>query len=461
MNEMRAVTGIIVDAGHGGADPGAVANGLQEKNLNLEAARYIYDRFRELGVPVTIIRATDETVDPTERVQRIMNAYGNDPNVILLSNHINAGGGEGAEVYYALRNDGTLARAVLNGIGEQGQPTRNIFQRRLPEDPSRDYYFIMRNTGQIQPLLIEYGYIDNANDARRLENNLTKYAEGVVKAVSNYAGIPYTPPEKEEESNASTYVVRPGDSLWSIADAYGTSVAELRRLNNLSSDVLQIGQRIKLPVASEIEPPISGDAIVYIVQPDDSLFRLSQKYSVPIEDIIQFNNLETTMLVPGQQLLIPSSETVENTDIYTVKAGDSLWKIANTYGLNVEDLIQANNLNGTMLEVGQRLVIPKKVSQDTATYTVQSGDSLWSIANNFGTTVNQLRELNNLTTDVLQVGQVLILPTNSTIPNTYTVQPGDSLWSIANRYNTTVAELRRINQLTSDLLQVGQILNLS
>ena len=85
---------IVVDAGHGGADPGATANGLKEKDLNLKAAQYMYQRLKELGIPATIVRDADETVDRDERVRRILEAYGNDPNVIVISNHINAGGGD-------------------------------------------------------------------------------------------------------------------------------------------------------------------------------------------------------------------------------------------------------------------------------------------------------------------------------------------------------------------------------
>ena len=99
------------------------------------------------------------------------------------------------------------------------------------------------------------------------------------------------------------------------------------------------------------------------------------------------------------------------------------------------------------------------------TYTVKSGDSLWSIANRFGTTVDTLRTINNLSTNTLQVGQVLKLPTTNTSTgnnngNTYTVKSGDSLWSIANRFGTTVDTLRTINNLSTNTLQVGQVLKL-
>lgn len=83
---------VVVDAGHGGSDPGAVANGVQEKDLNLQIARYMYEQFQNKGIPVTLIRSTDETISPTERVNRILAAYGDNPNVVVISNHINAAG---------------------------------------------------------------------------------------------------------------------------------------------------------------------------------------------------------------------------------------------------------------------------------------------------------------------------------------------------------------------------------
>ena len=97
-NSYRALTGVVIDPGHGGTDPGAVGNGLQEKDLNLLISQYMYDRFKELGVPVTITRDDDETLSPAERTERILAAYGNNPNVVVISNHINSGGGEGQSV---------------------------------------------------------------------------------------------------------------------------------------------------------------------------------------------------------------------------------------------------------------------------------------------------------------------------------------------------------------------------
>ena len=90
----RAPKKVVIDAGHGGNDPGALANNLLEKDLNLKAAKYIYKRLQELGIPATIVRDSDETLDREERIDRILNAYGNNSDIILISNHVNAGGGK-------------------------------------------------------------------------------------------------------------------------------------------------------------------------------------------------------------------------------------------------------------------------------------------------------------------------------------------------------------------------------
>jgi N-acetylmuramoyl-L-alanine amidase len=86
---------IVVDAGHGGTDPGSSGNGIVEKDYTLLISKYMANRFRELGVPVTETRTTDVTLSPEDRVTKIMNAYGNNPNVIVISNHLNASGGDG------------------------------------------------------------------------------------------------------------------------------------------------------------------------------------------------------------------------------------------------------------------------------------------------------------------------------------------------------------------------------
>ncbi len=86
------LVGVIVDAGHGGEDPGAVSGNLREKDLNLKAALYMYDRLRELGIDAKLTRDSDEYLPKSARIARVKSLYNNSPNVLLISNHINAGG---------------------------------------------------------------------------------------------------------------------------------------------------------------------------------------------------------------------------------------------------------------------------------------------------------------------------------------------------------------------------------
>ena len=454
-NEDRAVRKVIIDPGHGGTDSGATGNNLLEKDYNLLISKYMYDRFKELGIPVAITRDSDTTLSPTDRVNTILNKFGNSSDVILISNHVNSGGGEGAEVIYALRNRDTLARRILENIGAAGQETRKYYQRRLPSDTSKDYYFIHRNTGNLEPLIVEYGFIDDTKDVEFLKENYEELAEAVISAVANYIGVPYTPPEG---ITTNTYVVQKGDSLYSIANKLGTTVSELKKENNLTSNTLQIGEVLRIPTKEIYE----GEENVYIVKKGDTLYSIAAANNTTVDELKKTNNLTSNILSTGQLLKIPSALLPEST--YIVKKGDSLYSIANKYNTTVDELKRINNLTSNILSIGQVLKLPSdKVSdvekeENTISYTVQKGDSLYSIARKYSTTIDKIKDLNNLTTNLLSIGQVLLIPTDTNLETTYTVQKGDSLYSIAKKYDTTVDRLKQLNNLKSNLLSIGQIL---
>lgn len=93
-----ALKGVVIDPGHGGTDPGAVANNLKEKDYTLLISKYMYDRFKELGIPVKMTRDTDVTLSPRERVNKVKSFYGDGKDVVVISNHLNAGGANGKNV---------------------------------------------------------------------------------------------------------------------------------------------------------------------------------------------------------------------------------------------------------------------------------------------------------------------------------------------------------------------------
>lgn len=193
-----------------------------------------------------------------------------------------------------------------------------------------------------------------------------------------------------------------GDSLWSIANKFNTTVANLKSLNNLSSNLLQIGQKLKINASS----------------------------------------------------LNPTNE------YYTVKKGDTLYSIASKNNLTVQELKDLNNLTSNNLSIGQTLLIKKNPKENTnvTTYNVKSGDTLYSIAKKYNTTVNAITTLNNLASNSLSIGQTIKIPisTQNTMEPTYIVKSGDTLYSIARKYNTTVSELINRNNLKTSNLKIGQ-----
>lgn len=389
--------GVVIDPGHGGVDGGAKGKDTLEKDYNLLISRYMYDRFNELGIPVYITRDSDITLNPSDRVNEILSFFGDNPNVVVISNHLNAGGGKGAEIIYALRNNSTLADMILRNIGNAGQNIRRIYQRRLPSDPTKDYYFIHRNTGNTEPLIIEYGFIDNEDDLKYLKDNYKELAEAVVKSVLEYKNIPYEEPEKIIKD---TYKVMKGDTLYGIAKKLDTSVDELKKINNLTSNALSIGQILKVPTKT-ID---LGDTEIYQVQKGDTLYGIANKYGISLSELKAINNLNNDNLTIGQLINVPSGLSVANT--YIVSSGDTLYSIAKKFNIGLDKLKSVNNLTGNMLSIGQKLIIP---FEEDLTYVVKAGDTLYNIARKFNTTVDDLKKLNNLVNDILSIGQILIV----------------------------------------------------
>lgn len=336
---------IVIDAGHGGTDSGAIGNGIIEKELTLKIATYIADRLRDLGADVTLTRDTDETLDPSERVRRVLNAYGNSKDVLVISNHINAGGGDGAEVIYALRGTDKLPNLILNNLKDEGQNIRKAYVRRLPSDPSKDYYFMLRNTGNTDAIIVEYGFLDSKlDDVNQLKNNWQNYAEAVVKAISEYLNIPYN--KDANPSTDGTYTVVSGDTLWSIAKKFDTTVNEIKRLNNLSNNLLKVGTNL-------IVPNNNNNDSDYTVVRGDTLYSIARKNNISVDKIRKLNNLTSDVLRVGQVLKLRES----NINKYIVKLGDTLYSIANTFNTTIDTIKKLNNLSSNLLSIGQELIV--------------------------------------------------------------------------------------------------------
>lgn len=438
----------VINASHGGDDSGVSGNGLVEKDFSLLISEYIYNRLNLLGYDVSMVRSTDETLSNEERIDRILNTYGGGNDVIIISNHLNDKGNDDVEIVYALRNSNILPNNIATNLEKNNIDISKVYQRRLPSDTSKDYYFIHRDTKNTIPVAIYYGSVDNANNANNLKNNYKQYGDAVVDGILSFIGVSTN--TGSGTNNNKTYTVKSGDSLWSIAKKFETGVDEIKTINNLSSNLLNIGQVLTIP--SKNIPSQTGDYIVYTVSSGDTLYNIAKKYNLSVSDIVNYNDLASTSLKIGQQLLIP---VTKEENVYIVKQGDNLYSIASRYNITVDELKKYNNLTSNILNIGQRLNIPPSETNNYLSYVVKQGDSLYSIANKYNTTVSEIMKLNNLKTNLVNIGQVLKIPTLIE-EITYIVKSGDNLYSIANRYNVTVDEIKRKNNLTSNNLRIGQ-----
>lgn len=219
-----------------------------------------------------------------------------------------------------------------------------------------------------------------------------------------------------------TYTVKMGDTLYGISNQFGVSVSELASLNNIKGSNLSIGQILKIPSNSGTNP---NTLFMYTVKSGDTLYKIAMKYNTTVNEIMKLNYLKNTNLSIGQILRIPEMYTKEEDMVmpsyinYTVKSGDTLYSIARKYNVDINTLMKDNALTSTNLTIGKNLRI--RTTNDTieecfgvdytpdTVYIVKKGDSLYSIAKKYNTTVDKIKQKNNLKTNSLSIGQKLII----------------------------------------------------
>ena len=259
-----------------------------------------------------------------------------------------------------------------------------------------------------------------------------------------------------------TYKVKAGDSLWAISQRYGSSIAQIKSWNKLSSDLIYVGQTLIVQKAADTPKDTTVESNTaagnntnkpkptnqyYTVKAGDSVWLIADKYGISMDQLRQWNGIKNNMIHPGDRLIVkkgsgattstpstskpapttpsnkPSTpntnQTTSKNQYYTVKAGDSVWLIADKYGISMDQLRQWNGIKNDLIHPGNRLIVKKgqaannssNSSTSSATnnkkYKVVRGDSLWGIAERYGTTIQQLKKLNNLSGDVIYVGQTL------------------------------------------------------
>ena len=314
--------------------------------------------------------------------------------------------------------------SIINEIKEKNDI---IIQNRLSEDNQFDIIYPLRNSDNL-PSYIANNLnqnniiVDNYYQRRLPTNTILDYYSVIRNTNPNETIIIEYPKDKPKEeiikmfakalkeylNKQNIYIVKPGDSLYQIAKKYQITVEELKKINNLTNSNLSIGQILKIPTSKEES---FTEEKIYIVKPGDTLYQIAKNYQITVEELKKINNLKENNLTINQKLILPKKNKDETGEYitYTIQKGDSLYQIAKKYNIKVNDIKLINNLKTDNLSIGQKIKIPT-TNEKYINYQVVKGDSLYQIAKKFNVTVNEIKSLNNLTSNILSIGQELKIP---------------------------------------------------
>ncbi|MDE1549259.1 muramidase family protein [Jeotgalibaca caeni] len=421
-------------------------------------------------------------------------------------------------------NGQSVEKKTLEDNGKQEYYEITAKFRKYPSyaESLEDYAALLRNGTSWDPEYYSGAWKSNASTYEDATTYLTgRYATDTAYAtklnkiieangLTSYdtpsTVAPTTPVVKPSTPVASgSYTVQSGDTLYGIATRHGISVVQLMEWNQLNSSMIHPG--MKLLVAKKVTPaPVKPVETVkpvekpkpatqnsYQVKTGDTLWAISQKYQVTPAQLKEWNQLKNELIHPGQILKLAatkvepkpvvtepvkeSNPTQATRNSINVSTGDTLYSLATRAGLSVAELKAINQLESDLIHPGQTLYTqktapvvkeeaPKPVVTPVVTgeYIVQKGDTLYKIAQQAGVSVTQIKEWNQLNSDLIFVGQSLQMKQNAAVQtpapakptNTYQVQKGDTLYSIAKRHNISLADLLAWNQMNSSMIHPGQ-----
>lgn len=335
------------------------------------------------------------------------------------------------------------------------------------------------------------------------EENLMVIEPAKVLAENTKSELQVAKKQQTAENASPVHTVKSGETLFSIAKANNTTVAELKKLNDLSNGKIRLGQELKLSQA-EVAPTtiaankVEATPVSYKVQKGETLSSISKKYNITEEELKASNNLKSNTLRSGQNLQIaqvatPASAVPSNkveleakSVSYKVKKGETLSSISKKYHITEDELKAMNNLKSSTIRFGQELKVNQplevasanngskntKADPVVATYKVKKGETLSDIAEKNNVSVADIKSLNNLHSSSIRPGQQLQLvskdvqPEQEAIAKTektivHKVESGESLYLIAKKYNVAIDELKRLNNLDGAKLKPGQSLSIN
>lgn len=323
----------------------------------------------------------------------------------------------------------------------------------------------------------------------------------------------------------TTHKVKAGETLFSIARQYQTTVDALKAANNIGNNQLRAGQELKVNVAVDANTVANNNTLAvaannssepeaiqmadltHKVKRGETLTEIGRKYSISVDELKSINQLTNNNIAVGQELLVTAARatvetrvepkpsiaqaapaqqapTAQNTNLtHKVQSGETLAAIAKKYNTTVAKLQQNNGLQGANIRAGQVLNItgtneanvatntPQGNSNATTTivntqkYKVERGETLLTIAQKHNIKLDDLRKLNQFTTDNIKAGQEILVPAKALLAQSnapqankqiHTVAPGDSFYSISKKYGCSIDDLMKWNNKTNARLNAGE-----
>lgn len=329
--------------------------------------------------------------------------------------------------------------------------------------------------------------------------------------------------DSETQLVVKYHKVKRGETLSIIARRYGVSVSTLKKWNGLRSSRLKTGQRLRIntyqrvakkeepetvqeklaenKVEQPVEKPnttvqqsVDVDTKYHTVRRGETLGLIAERYGVTVSRLKDWNDLRSNKIFVGQRLKVVSmvdkgeievegdADVQENATTHKVRRGESLFSIAEDYGVTIDNLKEWNNLSSSSIDAGQTLIVnasaakaSKKSSGSsekkaaTTKHKVRRGETLGAIASRYGVTVDNLKDWNNLSSSRIDVGQTLIvkgskstssLRSSKSSYTTHTVRNGETLGGIAEHYGTTASAIRKANGIKGSMIRKGQKLKI-
>ncbi|MBO6438839.1 LysM peptidoglycan-binding domain-containing protein [Enterococcus faecalis] len=368
-------------------------------------------------------------------------------------------------------------------------------------------YYTVKSGDTLNKIAAQYGVsVANLRSWNGISGDLIFVGQKLIvkKGASGNTGGSNNGGSNNNQSGTNTYyTIKSGDTLNKIAAQYGVSVANLRSWNGISGDLIFAGQKIIVKKGTSgntggSNNNQSGTNTYYTIKSGDTLNKIAAQYGVSVANLRSWNGISGDLIFAGQKIIVKkgtsgntggssnggsnNNQSGTNT-YYTIKSGDTLNKISAQFGVSVANLQAWNNISGSLIFAGQKIIVKKGANSGstntnkptnngggaTTSYTIKSGDTLNKISAQFGVSVANLRSWNGIKGDLIFAGQTIIVKkgasaggnassTNSASGKRHTVKSGDSLWGLSMQYGISIQKIKQLNGLSGDTIYIGQTL---